>query len=392
VLAKILLSQALFSEAIVHIENSIKMRLLLHGEDHPDVAQAYQLKSTYNYELCKFNDARRAAGMTLRIRIKFFGKPLIPKNRVKKLPTATYKAFIQILEVVMKEEIIIDDLSRRLEYIRKPPEAEAVVKEDGDDHTDNTGDVEEGDEKDDLNFDDDDEEDEDEEDQEDQENVEIEEKLPNFVYRGKPVASHPLISETLSQLADINIMMGNYSEAKELCNVTTVMHEEIYGLESIKVGRAKLAVAKMLRLNGQLSEAGVLFKNSLDLTMRLMGDMHPYRADALIAIAELRYLQCESVECENFYQEALTIRQSIYGLHHPKIAEIHVGFGNLTCMKGSYADANELFLLSLNILRPVFGDVSNSNLYLYSYFYILYNFFYNDLFYLFILIIYIFCS
>lgn len=348
----------MFEEAIVHIENSIKMRILLHGEDHPDVAQAYQLKSIYNYELGKFSDSRRNAGITLRIRIKFFGKPLIPKNRVKKLPTETYKAFIEILENVLKEEIVVDDLSRRLEYIRKPPEPVVEEKEIGDDNTVHTDEgKEEKDEKDELNFDDNEEES-DDEDMENNENVEVEEQLPNFVYRGKPVASHPLISETLSLLADINLMMGNYSEAKELFNVTTVMQEEIYGDESIKVGRAKLSVAKMLLKNGQLSEAGVLFKNSLEMTMRLMGEMHPYRADALVAIAELRYFQCQSVDCENFYQQALTIRQSIYGHHHPKIAEIHVGFGNLTCMKGNYADANELFILSLNILRPVFGDVS----------------------------------
>jgi len=109
--------------------------------------------------------------------------------------------------------------------------------------------------------------------------------------------------------------------------------------------------ARLLRYEGQAKRAARLYRKSLSIQRRHLGDEHPTIVDnirelGIIAARDGRFAQADSL-----FREALAMRKSLHGPNHPDVATALHTLGLLSVQKEELADAERLLRRSLTIRR-----------------------------------------
>jgi tetratricopeptide (TPR) repeat protein len=167
--------------------------------------------------------------------------------------------------------------------------------------------------------------------------------------------SHPQTLQLLQVLVSLCRKMGDYNAADEFA--------ERYN-SHIQLGNFEETAEAALRLNnigyklyekGEYGKAEPLFKQALQITMKVLGAEHPDTANSLNNLAALYNSQGRYDEAEPLYNQALQINMKVLGAEHPKTATSLDKLAQLYNSQGRYDEADPLYTHALLIRMHVLG-------------------------------------
>jgi tetratricopeptide (TPR) repeat protein len=155
---------------------------------------------------------------------------------------------------------------------------------------------------------------------------------------------HPDTAESFSNLG-IAQMNGNDIDAA--CRSFTTA--------AVKFGQSHLGAAKNYNLLGRaacqakrLDLAMESFEMSFALRLQVLGPLHVDTVDTFNNIAGVYFKQHNNLEAARCYREVLTLRQAIFGLHHPSIAVTARDLARTCIRLDLKEEAQELYSLAMS--------------------------------------------
>ena len=147
---------------------------------------------------------------------------------------------------------------------------------------------------------------------------------------------------------------GNYKEAEKLIG-------EALAIDTAHLPRDAPALAKATGALGQVLESAGTYDQAikiLDEAVRLQSAPKGERAElarSLTSLAEAHFFLGRYAVAESLNQRALAIDRQIYGERHPFVADDLINLGNIRHQLGDYADAEKYFRQALDIVGSWYG-------------------------------------
>ncbi len=162
--------------------------------------------------------------------------------------------------------------------------------------------------------------------------------------------AHPLVAETLNDLALAYSMEGRFETARGLYRRALAI------LEAQPDAKGTLAAAlnnlgKMEAQQGHFKEAEGILRRSVRESERVFGARHPNTAAGLVSLAEVLRLRHRYSEAEQVLQRAEEINAVSFGQDHPRMARDLSLEGALAFDRKKYGEAEAAFERALGILE-----------------------------------------
>ncbi|NMG60492.1 tetratricopeptide repeat protein [Geitlerinema sp. P-1104] len=168
--------------------------------------------------------------------------------------------------------------------------------------------------------------------------------------------SHPDVATSLNNLALLYWNQGNYDAAEPLYLRSLEIRETALGESHPSVAASLNNLAALYRSQGNYDAAEPLLLRSLEILETALGESHPHVATSLNNLAQLYRSQGNYDAAEPLYLRSLEIYQTALGESHPDIAGSLNNLAQLYRSQGNY-DAAELFYLrSLEIYQTALGE------------------------------------
>jgi CHAT domain-containing protein/Flp pilus assembly protein TadD len=175
---------------------------------------------------------------------------------------------------------------------------------------------------------------------------------------------HPLVAESLNDLAQLYLVQGSYEKAEPLLVRSLAIREKALGKEHPDVANSLNNLASLYQAQGSYKKAEPLFMRSLAIWEKVHGKEHPLVATSLNNLAGLYKAQGSYEKAEPLYLQSLAIREKVHGKEHPDVATCLNNLALLYQDQGSYEKAEPLFVRSLAIREKALGkehpDVATS--------------------------------
>ncbi|WP_322746046.1 DUF2225 domain-containing protein [Nostoc sp. LEGE 06077] len=175
---------------------------------------------------------------------------------------------------------------------------------------------------------------------------------------------HPLVANSLNNLAELYRLQGKYSQAEPLYFRALAISEKVRGREDPNVAIALNNLALLYQEQGKYQQAEPLYLRSLAIYQKAQGQESPDVANSLNNLAELYLLQGKYQAAEPLYLRSLAIYEKVLGKEHRYVAESLNNLALLYKEQGNYQQAEVLYLRSLEIYANVLGkehpDVAQS--------------------------------
>lgn len=161
-------------------------------------------------------------------------------------------------------------------------------------------------------------------------------------------------AENLVALGFLRADQGNYKEAEKLIG-------EALAIDTAHLPRDAPALAKATGALGQVLESAGSYDQAikiLDEAVRLQSAPKGERAElarSLTSLAEAHFFLGRYAVAESLNQRALAIDRQIYGERHPFVADDLIDLGNIRHQLGDYADAEKYFRQALDIVGSWYG-------------------------------------
>ena len=175
---------------------------------------------------------------------------------------------------------------------------------------------------------------------------------------------HPLVAESLNNLAGLYKKQGNYQKAESLYQRSLAINEKVLGPEHPDVAQSLNNLALLYREQGNYQKAESLYQHSLAIDEKVLGQEHPDFALTLDNLAELYEAQGNYQKAEPLYKRSLAIKEKVLGKEHPSVATSLNNLAGFYDAQGNYREAEPLLQRSLAIREKVLGpehpSVANS--------------------------------
>jgi tetratricopeptide (TPR) repeat protein len=169
---------------------------------------------------------------------------------------------------------------------------------------------------------------------------------------------------SLNQLAELYRKQGKYKEAEPLYRRSLFIVEKQLGEDHPDVAVRLNNLAVLYQNQGKYNEAEPLYLRSLSIVEKQLGEEHPDVATSLNNLAFLYHNQGKYNEAESLYLRSLSIREKQLGENHPDVATSLNNLAELYSNQGKYDEAEPLHRRSLSIVEKQLGenhpDVANS--------------------------------
>ncbi|MEI6063888.1 MAG: CHAT domain-containing tetratricopeptide repeat protein [Pseudanabaena sp. ELA748] len=177
-------------------------------------------------------------------------------------------------------------------------------------------------------------------------------------------AEHPSVATSLNNLAGVYAAQGNYPAAEPLYKRSLVIYEKALGVEHPLVANSISNLAEMYRQQGNYLAAEPLYRRSLAIREKVLGAEHIDIATSLNNLAGLYYSQGNYPAAEPLYKRSLSIYEKALGADHPLVSTSLNNLALLYQAQGNYADAEPLYKRSIVIAEKALGanhsDVAQS--------------------------------
>ncbi len=173
---------------------------------------------------------------------------------------------------------------------------------------------------------------------------------------GTGLAGDPEIQARLMRtMGGVYEALGLYAQARPLLESALAIRERILGPSHPDVSVSLCELAELLRLQGKYAEAEPLYKRSLSIDEKALGRGHPHVAFALANLANLYTDQARYGEAETLYRRSLGLKEEARGRDHPEVAQVLGNLATLCAMQGRFAEAEPLYRRALEIEEKALG-------------------------------------
>ena len=134
-------------------------------------------------------------------------------------------------------------------------------------------------------------------------------------------------------LATLYRLQGQYTEAELLYRRALSIQEKVSGRENLLAITCIKGLAVLHHLRGKYAQAEQFFQQAIDLSEKIE---YVGEADIIRSLADLYLTQGKYAEAEQLYQRALSIHEKTYGPDQPGIAVYLHSIGMFFYKKGKY--------------------------------------------------------
>jgi len=150
--------------------------------------------------------------------------------------------------------------------------------------------------------------------------------------------------------------IANYESALKLAQESLVIRKAALRPDHPLVAESLFNVASIYFKLGSYAVAEPLFKESLAIRERKLGPDDPDVAKSVNSLAGLYQMIGDYERAETLFKRALTIRQKSFGPEHGIVAQSMVNLGLLYKDKRDYKQAEELLARALDIFKKIIGS------------------------------------
>jgi CHAT domain-containing protein len=168
-------------------------------------------------------------------------------------------------------------------------------------------------------------------------------------------AEHPLVAQSLDNLAVLYYSKGEYAKAEPLYIRALAIREKVLGAEHPDVAISLNNLAFLYTSKGDYAKAEPLDLRALAIREKILSAEHPLTAASLNNLAELYLQKGDYAKAELLYIRALAIKEKALGAEHPSTATSLNNLAKLYHSKGDYAKAEPLYIRALAICEKTLG-------------------------------------
>ena len=172
-------------------------------------------------------------------------------------------------------------------------------------------------------------------------------------YENKP---HPELATTTYNFAQLLRDRGNLDEAQKMFEESLNMDKILNGPEHPDVAYSLQGLASVYRIKGNYDESEKLYRESLRIRRKFLGNDHPDVGYSLTNLSQLLVFMKNFDEAEKILNEALIIQKKINGEEHRSVTNIYEKLGEINLEKGNFIKAETLFNKALNINYKILGE------------------------------------
>lgn len=319
-------SLALYDAAVPLIDNAVRKRRQIFGDEHPEVAESLNHLGEALALSAEYDEAEEKLREALAVRRRLHGD--------------------QSVEVAETATDLADVLSRRGEFeSARPLIAEALAIR----RAVRNGthpDVAESLEDMGLNH---------------YEQGEYEEAVP-FLREALRMRRQihgeiaPELAQAVNNLAWAVLDLGDLEEAELLMRESLAMkrrlhHDRLHTELAIGINN----VGYVLELRGELAEAEAAYREALSMNRQLLNEDHPEIAAVMSNLAFVLYAKGETKEAIEQLQQSLELRRKVLGREHPSVAASATSLGFWLILEQRFDEAETLLDESLATRRAVLG-------------------------------------
>jgi serine/threonine-protein kinase len=166
---------------------------------------------------------------------------------------------------------------------------------------------------------------------------------------------HPEVSSTLNNLGALLEHMTRYEEAEEALTRSLETCRRIYGEKHVQVATALNNLAALLKQKGDPAAAEKHQREALALYQELLGEDNYHVAMSYNNIANLLHDQGDYDAAEAMHRKSLAHHRKVLGESHPLIGDVLNNLANLLWDKGDYDAAEPLYREALGRDRSMLG-------------------------------------
>ncbi len=167
---------------------------------------------------------------------------------------------------------------------------------------------------------------------------------------------NPQFAFSLNGLATLYYSQGKYNEAEPLYRRSLSIREKQLGENNPDFAQSLNNLAGLYISQGKYNEAEPLYRRSLSIREKQLGENHLDFAQSLIGLALLYYSQGKYKVAEPLYLRSLSIMEKQLGENHPHVATSLNNLALLYYSQGKYNEAEPLYLRSLAIMEKQLGE------------------------------------
>lgn len=169
-------------------------------------------------------------------------------------------------------------------------------------------------------------------------------------------AQHPLVAESVFNLARVVHAMGQYAEARTFYEDSLRMQRKFLGTRHVAVAETLFELGLCLRNLGQYLDAVQAYQESLQLRRELLGDEDRKTAETMHNLAAACWHDADYDTAEPLYNEALRIRRKLLGDGHLEVSYSLNDLAALAHKRGDLQKAADLYTQSLAIRRKELAE------------------------------------
>jgi tetratricopeptide (TPR) repeat protein len=167
--------------------------------------------------------------------------------------------------------------------------------------------------------------------------------------------SSALRSKALTQLADVQVQLGNYVDAEKLCSEALAADRKRGPEEAGVLAQTLESLGTAYFYSGDLSAAEPIMREALALRERAYGMHHTDTARSLNNLGVHLYQSGRYEEAMETYRQALRIDSELFGNEHPEVATDLNNIGRSALMAGHVDEAAPLLHQALAMTEKFEG-------------------------------------
>ncbi len=158
-------------------------------------------------------------------------------------------------------------------------------------------------------------------------------------------------------MADLNILFGNYSRARGDLEDALESYEKYYGQDSRKLVQPLVSLGRLRVTAGEYSEARQFQQRASDIAVATYGENSTKIAPTLLLASEIDVALGDYEEAEEFILQSVEIEESQFGRSHVNVAKSLSQLGIVKLYKNDDAkEIESIFEESRKIIKEKLGD------------------------------------
>ncbi len=154
---------------------------------------------------------------------------------------------------------------------------------------------------------------------------------------------------------------GQIGRAIEMANQAVALAEKFPEQDS-RLARSLDRLGEMLHKSEKYGQAEMAWWRSLQIKLKVLGEIHPAVAYTGNQLAGLHYMMGRFSEAENYSKKCQTIYENCYGKEHPNVAVCLHNLASLYHVQGRYGEAEEQYKRAVEIRTKTLGESHNDTI------------------------------